>query len=544
MLSPRANLVLTNGRVYTGLRSGFTEAVALWSDKVLAAGSSAEIQALVGPHTSVVDLQGRTATPGINDGHQHLLPFGLGLSEVNLSPTEVRSLDEVLQRVRRFVERARPGEWIFGGRYDHFELDVKRHPLRAELDRVAPDNPVYLKRTCGHMGVGNSLALRAAGIDAHTAQPEGGYIEFREGEPTGLLQERAQELISRVMPKLSREQLIRGIEDGGKEFHRHGITSVMDAGVGLRQGFDDYRAYIEARRQRRLPVRCYMALLAADGGVAAWAEEHGFRTGAGDEYLKVGPAKFFTDGSAGGKTAAMSQPYRDSNDNLGILIYQDQELYDFVAQFHDLGFQIAIHAIGDAAIDQTLRALQNAGKRGTPIHGRRHRVEHCGFTTPEQMATMREFGMIPAPQPIFIYEFGDLYMDVLGEERPQRSYPMRRWIDAGLHPVASSDTPVSSYNPMQNLYAMITRKTNRGTVLGAEEIISREEAVSAMTYNGAYGSFSETVKGTLAPGMLADVAVWERDIFAALPEEILETRCDLTVLDGRVVYDRRGEFES
>lgn len=537
MPGPQAHVVLHNGRVFTG--HGFSEAVALWSDRVLATGSNAELQALIGPDTTVVDLQGRAATPGINDGHQHLLPFGLGLSEVNLSPAEVQTLEQLLNRVQQFAARAEPGEWVFGGRYDHFQLDVKRHPLRAELDRIAPDNPVYLKRTCGHMGVANSRALAAAGIDAHSSQPDGGHIEFAQGEPTGLLQERAQEAITRVMPKLSQAQLIRGIEDGGREFHRYGITSVMDAGVGLRQGFDDYRAYIEARRQRRLPVRCYMALIAADGGVAAWAEEHGFRTGAGDEYLKVGPAKFFTDGSAGGKTAAMSQPYRDSNDNLGILIYEDQELQSLVSRFHHLGFQIAIHAIGDAAIEQTLTALRQAGD----IQGRRHRVEHCGFTTPEQMAIMQEFGMIPAPQPIFLYEFGDLYIDVLGEERPMRSYPMRRWIDAGLHPVASSDTPVSSYNPMENLYTMITRRTNRGTVMGADEIISREEAVTAMTYNGAYGSFSETVKGTLSPGMLADVAVWERDIFSASPEEILATRCDLTVLDGQVVYDRQGELD-
>ncbi len=323
-------------------------------------------------------------------------------------------------------------------------------------------------------------------------------------------------------------------------FRSYGITSVMDAGVGLVQGYDHYLAYQEARRQRRLPVRTYMSLTGGPAGVMDKALPQGLKTGVGDEYLKVGSVKLFTDGSAGGKTAAMRHPYKCSCGSIGIFIYSDGELNDWVAKYNELGYQLSIHAIGDAAIDQAVNAVE-AANRKVPVAGRRHRVEHCGFTTPDQIAAMKRLGMIPAPQPIFIYEFGDLYIEVLGEERPAQSYPMKDWVEAGLHPVASSDSPVSDFNPMKNLYEMVTRKTDRGTVMGADQCISTEQAISAMTYNGAYGSFSEHVKGTLAPGMLADIAVFDRDLFAVAPEEILPALADITIIDGEIVHDRKGE---
>lgn len=540
MVLPKADVVLKNGRIFQGLQDGFVEALAVWKGRVLAAGKSSEIEALVGPATRVIDLAGRCATPGINDGHQHLLPFGMGLRQVDLSASEVKTLDEVLARVKAFVDKAKPGEWIFGGRYDHFHLDVKRHPFREELDKVSPNNPVYIKRTCGHMGVANSMALKLAGIDEKTPQPTGGFIETQNGRLTGLMQERAQELVTRAMPPLPIADLVRGIEEGGNVFRSYGITSVMDAGVGLVQGYDHYLAYQEARRQRRLPVRTYMSLTGGPAGVMDKAFPQGLMTGVGDEYLKVGSVKLFTDGSAGGKTAAMRHPYKCSCGSIGIFIYSDGELNDWVEKYNALGYQLSIHAIGDAAIDQAVNAVEAANAKN-PVAGKRHRVEHCGFTTPDQIAAMKRLGMIPAPQPIFIYEFGDLYIEVLGEERPAQSYPMKDWIEAGLHPIASSDSPVSDFNPMKNLYEMVTRKTDRGTVMGADQCITTEQAISTMTYNGAYGSFSEHVKGTLAPGMLADIAVFDRDLFAVAPEDILPALADITLIDGEIVHDRKGE---
>tara|TARA_B100000029_G_scaffold508203_1_gene594530 strand:- start:1685 stop:3298 length:1614 start_codon:yes stop_codon:yes gene_type:complete len=537
-MSPNADIVLENGRVFVGLEAGFAESIAIFGNRVLATSSNGTLDELKGNNTKVIDLAGRVATPGINDGHQHLLSLGMAMTEVDLKPDQVSTLEDVLAAIKAQVDKSQPGEWVFGGRYDHFHLDVGRHPYREELDQVSPENPVFIKRTCGHMGVANSLALTLAGIDDNTPDPEGGHIEKQNGLLTGLVQERAQELVMAVMPRLPIESLIQGIESAGTLFGTQGITSVMDAAVGNRQGFEHYLAYQEARRQRRMPVRMYLSFFGGPGGIQQQAYDSGLLTGAGDEYLKVGSVKLFTDGSAGGKTAAMKEPYQCTCAELGMLLYKDEDLNDYVIHYHRQGYQISIHAIGDAAIDQAINAIALADQV-SPAKGRRHRIEHCGFTTPEQIDRMCTLGIIPAPQPIFIHEFGDLYVDVLGMERPSLSYPMRSWTAKGMHPVASTDAPVCDSSPMKNLYSMLTRKTGTGRVLGENEVLPIDEAISAMTYNGAYGSFSEHDKGTLEPGKLADVVVFDRDLFDIPAEEVLECQVDYTILDGEMVYQRQ-----
>ena len=539
MAAGEADLVLRGGRVFRGLAEGFAEAVAIADGRVLATGTDADIAALTGPGTRILDLAGRAAVPGFNDAHQHVLALGLSLNEIDLRATEVRTLAELLRRVRARAAGAAPGAWILGGRYDHFELDVRRHPTRDELDAAAPGNPVFLRRTCGHMGVANSLALSRAGIDERTVQPPGGRIGIAQGRLTGLIQERAMELIGRAIPKLGRETLIQGIEAGGRLLLSQGVTSVMDAGVGLRQGLDDYEAFVAAREAGRLPVRTYVALTGGPNGVQDRALARGIATGQGCDRLRVGPVKLFADGSAGGMTAAMTSPYRCGCDKRGMFIWSDGQLDEMVARYHGAGLQIAIHAIGDAAIGQALAALARAGRAGT-TRGRRHRIEHCGFVTQAQVATMRELGVTLAPQPVFLYEFGDLYLDVLGDDRPANAYPMRSWIAAGLRPAASSDAPVSTSDPFVNLYAMVARRTNRGTPLGPHETIGIAEAVHCLTANGAHASFEEDSKGRLVTGQHADIAVIDRDIFVADPQELLGARVDATILAGAVAFDRHG----
>jgi predicted amidohydrolase YtcJ len=539
MVDGKADLVLRRGRVFRGLAEGFARAVAVADGRILAAGADDDVADMIGPSTRVLDLAGRAAVPGFNDAHQHILALGLALNEIDLRAGEVRTLAELLRRVRARAAATPAGAWIVGGRYDHFELDVRRHPTREELDAAAPDTPVFLKRTCGHMGVANSPALRAAGIDAQTSQPPGGHIERVDGRLTGLLQERALELMARAMPRLDRETLVQGIEAGGRMLLGQGITSVMDAGAGLKQGMDDYEAFVAARQSGRLPVRAYVALTGGPNGIQDKALARGIATGLGDDRLRVGPVKLFADGSAGGLTAAMTTPYRCGCDKRGMFIWTDSQLDEMVARYHAAGLQLAIHAIGDAAIGQAIAAIGKAARAGSTI-GRRHRIEHCGFATEAQTAAMRSLGMTLAPQPVFLYEFGDLYVDVLGDERPAGSYPMRSWLAAGLHPAASSDAPVSTSNPFVNLYAMVARRSNRGTLLGPQERIGIAEAVHCLTANGAHASFEEDRKGRLVPGQHADIAVLDRDIFAAEPEELLGARVDATILGGEVAFDRHG----
>jgi predicted amidohydrolase YtcJ len=541
----RADLLLSGGRIFLGLAEGETDALAIAGNRVVAAGRDALDAA--GAGTRRIELAGRLAVPAFNDCHMHLMSVGLGLSNINLRPESgARSIETVLSRVREAASAKAPGEWVLGRGYDHAELREDRHPTAQELDAAAPDNPVYLVRTCGHLAVANTMALRAAGIGHNTPVPPGGLIDRRDNQLTGLLAEQALRLIASVLPEISDAAMMEAIEVAGRHMLEQGIASVMDANVGPRRGLAEIEAYRTAQRDGRLNVRTYMCLFGhpAPEGIVRAAHAAGHTHLAGDDWLRVGPVKVFADGSAGGRTAAMTAPYLGGNDTngeeRGVLVWDDATMHALLAEYHSLGYQLAIHAIGDAAIEQVLSGME--ALRAT--HDRRHRIEHCGFLAPDQRARMKTRGILPVPQPVFIYEFGDLYLKVCGRERSEASYPMRTWIEEGHFPGASSDAPVSTTDPFKNLFTMVTRRTNRGTVIGADQAITLPQAIHALTFNGAYVSKCEDRKGRLSPGMLADVAVLSRDPFAD-GIEVLEhdTRADITIVDGRVGFDRHGEAE-
>ena len=321
MNESKADLILRSGRVWRGVGDGFTEAVAVSRGRVMAAGNDGDIDGLVGPETRVIDLRGRLAIPGINDAHMHLLPLGLAQREVDVRPGRAATVPALLEQVRLGVASHAPGEWVYGRGYDHYLMAEKRHPLREELDLVAPDNPVYIKRCCGHMGVANSAALICAGITEATPQPDGGHRELQNGRLTGLLQERAQDAIFAAMPPPDLEELVQGIEDGGNLLLAKGITSAMDAGVGMRAGFDDYLAYVRARDTGRLPVRAYLCLLGGPNGIVEQAYEAGLITGVGDSRMKIGPVnqRLVPSGLAG---SLIDNPVESFFANLGAVITQ------------------------------------------------------------------------------------------------------------------------------------------------------------------------------------------------------------------------------
>ena len=538
-----ADLVLTGGTVWRGKGLGRVEAIALWGGRVLAVGTVAELAALIGPNTQVVDLAGRFAMPGLNDAHMHLIPYGTSMAEMDLRPSQVSTLDALLDVVRARAASTPKGEWLIGRGYDHFRLDVGRHPYREELDQAAPDHPVYIVRTCGHLSVANSRALELAGITEDTQSPPGGLIERQNGRLTGLLAENGRDAVMQILPPATVDELVASIERGGRDLLSYGITSCMEAAVGIRDGWTEMLAYQKAHRERRLPVRVYATLMGdKTRNVLPEAMGAGMISGSGDDMFRIGPVKIFTDGSAGGRTAAMTKPYLGGEDK-GLLCLPSDELNEMVSAAHDAGYRMAIHAIGDAAIDQVLDALEAALAK-TPDPGRRHRIEHCGWLRPDQMERMVDAHILPAPQPAFLYYFGDLYLTLLERDRIDASHPMRTWLERGLHPSASTDCPVVEIDPRPNLYTMITRKTQQGTLLGADQALTLDEALEAYTYAGAYAAHEEGIKGRLTPGQLGDVAVFDTDFFAAVeagePERLLEAHCDLTILGGEVVYRREG----
>ncbi len=541
----KPSLILTGGRVFCGLHEGFAEAIAVASGRVIATGTAAAIAELAGPETRMIDLAGRVAIPGLNDAHMHLLPYGLNMNQINLRPESgASSVAEILRRVAERVNDAKPGEWIKGRGYDHNELAERRHPTADELDKVAPNNPVCLTRTCGHVAIINTAAMREAGIGHNTPSPDGGLIERIDNKLTGLLAERALRLVVEASPKPTKEELRAAIDRASRFMLSQGFTSVMDAAVGMAAGMDEIAAYEEMARDGTLPLRVWVCIYGNTDGIGDQAHAAGYRFGREVGMLRYGAMKVFGDGSAGGLTAAMSEPYlAGAPDNYGIFCYSDEAMHGYLAHYHGLGYQLAIHAIGDAAIEQVLSGMEKADTPENPIRGRRHRIEHCGFLSDGQIARMAAAGIDPVPQPVFMYEFGDLYVTNVGQARTDVAYPMRKWFDAGLHPAASSDAPVSTTDPFKNLFTMTTRMSNRHTVLGDGQKLSMEEAVHAYTYFGAYTQFAEERVGRLVPGQLADIAVLSHDIFSCAPEVLeKDARCDLTILGGNIAFDRLGEI--
>ena len=535
----QADIVLRNGPIWCGREEGVVEALAIFRDKVLAAGSDAEIKPLIGPKTRVIDLKGRLATPGLNDSHLHLVSLGMTMGWVDSKPESAPTLEALLGAISARAAQSKPGEWILSRGYDQTKLDTGRHPYREELDRAAPNNPVMLVRACGHIAICNSEALRLGGIDEKSPTPQGGLIEQQNGRLTGLLAENARAPVQAAIPAATEEDIIAGIERGGQYLLSLGITSCMDAAVGQKGGFREIAAYHRAKRDGRLPVRTWLTLLGDDGrSIVPECYAAGLISGTGDEMLMIGGVKLFLDGSAGGRTAWMTEPYLGDDKTTGVWMWEDAELERMVLDAHKKGYQLVCHAIGDAAIEQLITAYEKA-LAAYPDPDRRHRIEHCGFSTPAQHERMVKAGIYPCPQQVFIHDFGDAYVKVLGPERALPSYPFRTWFDLGLKPATGSDAPVCDPNPFPNFHTMLTRETWKGTVMDAAQRVSIEEALQAYTEFGAFSQKQEKVKGRLAPGFLADVAVFSRDLLTAEPADILkDTRCDLTILGGEVVYER------
>lgn len=536
-----ADLLIAGGRVFRGLAQGFTDAVAVKDGRVVALGADA--LAAAGAGTRQIDLGGRVAIPALNEAHMHLLPYGLGLSQVNLRAEQVRTLDEVLRRIRVAAQAAPKGAWVLGRGYDHGELDVQRQPTAQELDSAAPDNPVFIVRTCGHVGVANSAAMKLAGVGHNTPNPEGGVIVRRNGALTGEFQERAMRLVRDVMPAPDQARMVDAIGAACDHLASLGFASATDMNVGMTAGMAEVSAYDAARAAGRLPLRMWQVLAGNPEGIAqqAWAE--GMRPMQGDDSLRWGAVKVFADGSAGGLTAAFFDPYVEAvGGGTGVFTFPDEKIHALLKLYHEQGWQLDIHAIGDAAIEQVLLGMEAADSEAHPFAGRRHRIEHCGFLNRDQRRQMKARGILPVPQPTFMYEFGDLYVRNLGHERSDRAYPMKTWLDEGHHPAASSDCPVCTVDPFINLFTMVTRATSKGTVLGPEERLTPEEAVHCYTWCGAYTQFAEERRGTLEVGMQADIAVLSSDIFAIEPDVILKTQADITLRDGSAIFDRHGEM--
>jgi hypothetical protein len=488
----------------------------------------------------VVDLKGATVTPGFHDAHNHMIGFGLTLTEGDL---RVTSLDELYARVQVQAKLTPAGEWVVGSGYD--QTKTGGHPHRDVLDRIAPGRRVWLKHASGHMCVVNSLVLADLGIDATAPPVDGGRVTADEtGRPTGLMEERAQELVGVLTRPYPLATLADAVARAGERYLKEGITSVTEAGIGggwVGHSPVELGAYQTAREQGRLAVRVEL-MVASDAlhKVGAHPDDGielgldlGLRTGFGDDWLRLGPMKIFTDGSLIGRTAAMSDPYEGQPDNRGYLQADAAQLTATIVAAHRAGWRVAAHAIGDRAIDLALDAFA-AAAAGYPRANPRHRIEHFAASRPDQVIRAAERGVVAVPQGRFATELGDGMMAAVGPARQSWLYRQRSLLDAGMVLPGSSDRPVAAGAPLLGIHDMVNRRAASGAPFNAGEAVTAAEALRAYTYGSAYASGQETVQGSVAPGKLADLVVLSEDPAAVSPDRIAGLAVLATIVGGEI----------
>jgi predicted amidohydrolase YtcJ len=531
-------LALTHGNVITMDESNpRAQAVLVIDDKIFEVGSNEEIERLIDAETEELDLQGRTLIPGFVDCHAHPINFGLALMAVDCTTPSVNSIKEIVEKIQVAAEEKSEGEWVIGRGYDDFKLSEKRHPNRWDLDEAAPNKPVIITRFCEHISVVNSLALELAGISKDTKDPEGGQIDRdpKTSEPTGILRWGAKEMVLRIIPPPSVEQLRQAIILASEQFLAKGVTSVSEAGEINASAM---KAYQTAIWEDGVPLRVNLMMPMK---MLGFLRKLGFSTGFGDERLRIGPIKIIADGSTSGRTAALSEPYEDSPENIGMMYLSQNELNNMVFTAHSAGFQVGVHAIGDRAISAVIDAIEFALKQ-LPKTDHRHRIEHCGINSSTIVTRLKKLGIIPVPQPIFLYGEGESYRAGLGEDRVKWAYPLKSYIESGITTPMSSDCPCTSgselISPLLGIYVAITRKTDIGREIGPEQKIGLKDALKAYTLNGAYVTFEEGVKGSIEPDKLADFVVLSDDPLNVGDSEIKDIHVEITIIGSKIVYEK------
>ena len=523
--SGQFDLILTNGKILT-VDDNFTihDTLVVHEGRVLETGAASLVSKY--PAREVIDLQGKTVMPGFNDSHTHIR----GRPQRYIELGEVSSIAEIQDLIRSKISEIGEGEWITGYGWSEDELDDGRRPLRDDLDLAAPNNPVILTRAGGHSAVTNSIALDLAGVTLETPQPEGGVIERgNNGELNGVIRER-QEIVGRLVPESTYEEIIASLEINLNDLLRLGITSITDASKPPNQ----FAMWEELYKNARLPLPRSQIQF-------QWFDIKGInevkaRAGNGTDFLKVGPIKVFADGGFTGPAAYTLEPYRNQGEYRGYLNMPEQELVEHLNEIHDAGWQMGIHTIGDAAIVLVVNTLADALERN-PRDDHRHYLNHFSMRPPElTMELMAEHGIHITQQPNFTYTLEGRYVENLDGWRLQHNNPLRSPMDHGITVAISSD--ILPIGPMVGIYAAVTRKGMTGNVYGQEEAITREEAIRAYTASGAFLNFEENIKGSLQSGKFADMIVLSDDILTVDEEKIMDILVEQTYVDGKLVYSR------
>jgi len=545
----QADVVYLHANIYTGRIQDRgperAEAIALRGDKILAVGSSSDILKRKGPETKVVDLGGTFVMPGFNDAHMHLTEAGLKSLTVDLTGT--RSLSEFEDRIREHLKSARPGEWITGSGWDETLWPTRRLPTRLDVDRVTSDHPVFLVRIDGHVALANTPALKLAHVGASREAPAGGeVVRDSNGEPNGILRETAQSLVARIIPPPPPARQRQAIEAALADIARSGISSVQDfSGGDGESNLANFKILEQLEKEGKLTVRI-SEWMPFDEPVGALIERRAAHPQS-DPMLHTGMLKAFMDGSLGSHTAAMLEPFADDPANSGLPRYEQSKLDQMASERVEAGFQLGFHAIGDKAVEMALNAFARAGEAAERSGARapdgsrdfRLRVEHAQVTNPDEVERFRQLKVIASMQPSHVLTDMRWARARLGDRRARHSYAWAEFENHGVALAFGTDYPVEPVSPFRGLYAAIARKSEDGRQeYYPDEKLTIIEAIAAYTRGSAYAEFAENQKGVLAPGMLADFVVLDRDLTRISPEEILTTQVLRTVVGGRAVYIR------
>jgi predicted amidohydrolase YtcJ len=520
-----ADLVIDNGVIYTeNPLQPIASALASKNGRIVAVGDAAK--AMAGPQTQYVDLHGATVVPGLIDSHVHLRGLGALLESKDLR--HVRTVAEISAYVKDQASALPRGEWVLGRNWDQTNWGG-RFPSAADLDLAAGDRPVYLTRVDGHAGWANHKALAAAGITRDTPDPPGGKILHDEnGEPTGILVDRAQAFVRQQIPPAADEQVRSQLRLAARECARLGLTTVHDAGIP-KQDLDAYRALIKSAE---LPVRVYAMI----GGPGPLWDEYRKRGPEIGSFLTVRAIKLVADGALGSRGAALWQPYSDDKSNSGLLILSREEIELVARQAVAAGFQVATHAIGDRA-NRTVLDAYGAALGGK--NDKRFRIEHAQVVSLPDFRLFADFSVIASVQATHATSDMRWAEARLGPDRIAGAYAWRRFLDLGIPLTNGSDFPVEEPNPLLGFYAACTRQDAEGRPNGGwipSQKLTCEEALRSWTLGGAYAAFEETSKGSLEPGKLADFVVLDRDIMKTDPLAIRAAKVKMTFLGGKVVY--------
>jgi predicted amidohydrolase YtcJ len=537
--SPASAATVITGRVWTGNpRQPWAEAVAVGGERIVAVGSRDEVEQAAGESPQLIDAGDGLIVPGTIDSHIHLIDGGLHLTSVQLRDAATR--EEFVRRVGEFAKKLPAGAWVTGGDWDHTlwggetsASSVESLPDRAWIDAATPNTPVWMQRLDGHMALANTAAMRAAGVGDDVKDVAGGEIvRDAAGRPTGVFKDNAMALIDRAAPEPTLAQRLAATVAAMDYVAARGVTAVHHMGT-----WSDLEVFRAAQRQGLLKIRIY-----ACTPLGQWQRlvDDVKARGRGDDWLKTGGLKGYVDGSLGSHTAAFLEPFSDASNDRGLLVNTTEDLEEWTAAADAAGLQVAVHAIGDRAIRLQLDVFERVAKRNGP-RDRRFRIEHAQHIAPEDIPRFAKLGVIASMQPYHAIDDGRWAERVIGARRSQTTYAFRSLADVGAVMAFGSDWFVAPPTPLQGLYAAVTRRTLDGKHPGGwvpQQKISAEEALTAYTRGAAYAAFSEKSLGTLEPGKLADLVVLDRDLFKEPPETLAEAQVMLTMVGGRIMYQR------